>query len=115
MAEGRKDDDNKARLDLIPSEAVFALGEILTFGARKYADRNWEKGMRWGRVFAALMRHLWAWWAGEGPTCRSFVFGSLDAETTRSHLWHALCCLVFLVSYEERGVGTDDRPRFGDG
>lgn len=107
--EGVKHDDAKARLDLIPPEALFALGEILTYGARKYTDRNWEKGMRWGRVFAAATRHLWAWWGGRGPTTQSFLFGSLDDETKRSHLWHALCCVVFLVVYEERRIGSDDR------
>lgn len=107
--EGRKDDDKKARLDLIPPEVVMALGEILTFGAKKYDPRNWEKGMRWGRCYAAALRHMVYWWAGKGPTTRSFLFGSLDEETGRSHLWHALCCIAFLVTYEERGVGEDDR------
>lgn len=73
-------------------------------------DRNWEKGMDWSRVFGALMRHMWAWWQGKGPTNENFVFGSLDEETKRSHLWHGGCCIVFLIAYEMRGVGTDDRP-----
>jgi hypothetical protein len=72
-------------------------------------DRNWELGMSWGRVFGALMRHLWAWWGGRGPTTKSFLFGDLDSETGMSHLWHAACCIAFLVAYEERGAGTDDR------
>ncbi|WP_127109897.1 dATP/dGTP diphosphohydrolase domain-containing protein [Pararhodobacter zhoushanensis] len=95
-----KADDSKPRYDLIPPEALEALAEILTFGAAKYAPRNWECGFRWGRVFAALMRHLWAWWARSGP----------DAETGRSHLWHALACLVFLIAFEARATGEDDRP-----
>jgi hypothetical protein len=94
-----KTDDNKHRFDLIPAEALFALTDIITFGARKYADRNWEKGMSWGRMFGALMRHMWAWWGGE----------DLDPESGKSHLWHALCCLVFLVAYEQRKIGKDDR------
>lgn len=73
-------------------------------------DRNWEKGMKWGRVFGALQRHLWAWWQGKGPTTKSFLFGELDSETGMSHLWHAGACVVFLISYEERKVGEDDRP-----
>ena len=44
-AEGRKDDASKVRLELIPPELLFAVGEILSFGARKYADRNWEAGL----------------------------------------------------------------------
>lgn len=45
------------------------------------------------------MRHLWTWWRGD----------NLDKETGKSHLWHAVCCLAFLITYEERGIGEDDR------
>jgi len=98
---GHKDDSGKVRMDLIPPELLFAVGDILTFGAKKYADRNWEAGMSWSRPFGALMRHMWAWWRGEAT----------DPETGRSHLWHAGCCIAFLIAYEERNVGTDDRPK----
>jgi len=112
MSAGRKDDGGKCRIDLIPGEIIFALGEILGFGARKYADRNWEQGMKYSRVFGAAMRHAWAWWQGQGPTTKSFLFGDTDDETGRSHLWHLACCVAFLVAYEERGmVEFDDRPR----
>lgn len=111
MNEGRKDDADKVRMDLIPPELPFAVAKVLTFGAAKYDDRNWERGMRWGRVFGACMRHLWAWWGGQGPTARSFLFGELDEETGFSHLWHAACCITFLITYEERGIGHDDRAR----
>jgi len=106
---GRKDDKEKVRMDLLPPELLFAVADILTFGAKKYTERNWELGMKWGRVFGALMRHMWAWWGGQGPVTKNFVFGDLDMETGRSHLWHAGCCLAFLIAYEERGVGKDDR------
>jgi hypothetical protein len=99
VSEGRKDDTGKVRIELIPPEAMFAIATILTFGADKYGDRNWEEGMKWSRVFGALMRHMWAWWRGERA----------DAETGYSHLWHAACCVVFLIAYEARRSGTDDR------
>lgn len=63
-------------------------------------ERNWEKGMKWGRPFAALMRHMWSWWRGE----------KVDEETGMSHLWHACACLSFLIAFEARNTGTDDRP-----
>lgn len=106
---GRKDDAGKARFDLIAPEMLFGIATILDFGARKYAPRNWEVGMAWGRCFGAMMRHMWAWWGGAGPTTKSFLFGDLDEETGFSHLWHAGCCLMFLIAYEERKTGTDDR------
>jgi len=66
----------------------------------KSGERNWEKGMVWSRVYGALMRHLWTWWAR----------GGVDPETGKSHLWHAACCITFLLTYEIRQSGTDDRP-----
>ena len=86
-------------MDLIPPEAMVALATILSHGADRYSDRNWEKGMKWGRMFAAMMRHAWAWWARD----------SIDPDSGRSHMWHVLCCAAMLVAYEARGTGEDDR------
>ena len=102
MSEGLKFDGGKVRYELLPPELLESTAKVLTFGAQKYADRNWELGMKWSRVFGALMRHLWAWW-------NPFVADE-DPETGYSHLAHAACCLAFLISYEQRGVGEDDRP-----
>lgn len=104
--EGYKDDGRtgsgkeKNRLDLIPPEVINGLAEVLTYGAKKYADRNWEKGMAWGRLFAATQRHLWAWWALQ----------EIDEESSIHHLKHALADISFLLTYSERGIGADDRP-----
>lgn len=100
MSEGRKDDAAKVRYELLPPELLDGVSQILTFGAAKYEDRNWEKGMKWSRVFGALMRHMWAWWGGQHT----------DPETGKSHLWHAACCIAFLMAYEARKIGEDDRP-----
>ena len=109
--EGTKHDAGKVRLDLVPPELLYAVGTILGFGAAKYGEYNWAKGMKWSRVFGALMRHMWCWWGGKQKTATNFAFGSLDDETKHSHLWHAGCCITFLITYEERGIGEDDRPR----
>lgn len=102
MIEGRKDDQGKLPYDLLPPELLEGTAAVLRFGANKYAPRNWEHGMAWSRPFAALMRHMWAWWKGE----------KADPETGMSHLWHASCCLAFLIAYEQRRIGKDDRPTF---
>lgn len=98
--EGKKLDDGKLPWHLLPGDAVEEIVSILDFGAKKYAPRNWEKGMSWSRVFSALMRHMWAWWGGE----------NVDKETGKSHLAHAGCCILFLIAFEKRKSGTDDRP-----
>lgn len=98
--EGVKFDDGKLPYDLLPPELLEAVSSVLAFGAKKYSARNWELGMDWSRPFAALMRHMWSWWRGENT----------DPETGMSHLWHAGCCIAFLITYEQRKVGKDDRP-----
>lgn len=98
--EGRKDDQGKCRLDLIPPEVLESLGWVLTYGAEHYGERNCEQGMRYGRLYAALFRHMLAWWQGEDE----------DPDSGRSHLWHALFCVSMLVVYEQRKSGEDDRP-----
>ena len=115
LTEGAKYDTGKCRIELFPGEALFGISQVLTFGASKYDDRNWEKGISYGRVYGALMRHMWAWWQGKAPTGKSFLFGDVDEETSYSHLWHAGCCLVFLITYEARGMDKFDDRSKGDG
>lgn len=103
LAEGVKFDGDKLRYDLIPPELLHETALVLTYGAVKYAPRNWEKGMKWGRCFGALMRHMWAWWRGQDR----------DPETGFSHLSHAACCIAFLIAYEHRCIGEDDRNKLG--
>jgi hypothetical protein len=90
---------SKPRLELVPWAAVTEIAEVLTFGAEKYDANNWCRGARWGRYFAALCRHIFAWWGGEEK----------DPETGKSHLAHAGCCLLFLMEYQRNNWGSDDR------
>lgn len=89
-----------ARFDLIPWDAIWGLAEHFGIGARKYEDRNWERGYAYGLSFAALHRHLASWWMGEDD----------DPESGDSHLlavsWHALA----LWWMQKHGKGTDNRP-----
>ena len=92
-------DGGKPAIGLVPPEAIFALGEVLSAGAEKYASRNWELGMAYSRMFGSAQRHLWAYWGGE----------EIDEETGLSHLSLALCRIAMLIAYRERGIGDDDR------
>lgn len=110
MAEGRelkngaKDDEEKNRLELMPYDALWAVGKVYTFGARKYDDRNWEKGIKYSRIYGAMMRHCWAWWNREDN----------DPETGLSHMIHAAWNAITLVAYIIRGMDDwDDRPQKG--
>jgi hypothetical protein len=101
---GLKFDQEKVRTDLLSVDSILGTARILTFGAKKYADRNWEKGIDFGRVYGAALRHLFAWFNGE----------DLDPETGESHLHHASCCVHFLQHYAEnyeKYKKFDNRPK----
>lgn len=96
---GVKFDAGKVRVDLVPAEFIYAVAAVLTYGAIKYDDWNWAKGMRKGRIMAAAARHWIAYMVGE----------ELDEESGLPHLWHMGCCVAMLVSAELRGVAKEDR------
>lgn len=93
-----KHDAGKLRFDLIPPHALGELARVYTIGAAKYGDHNWKKGMPWGRVVAALLRHLYAWLRGEDH----------DPQDGQHHLASVMWCAVTLMEYQRRKVGEDD-------
>lgn len=94
-----KHDSGKLPMELIPTSLLNGLAEVLAFGARKYQRENWRKGMDWSRLIGAALRHISAWNDGT----------DIDPESNLSHLKHAACCIAFLIEYEERKLGKDDR------
>ena len=105
---GLRYQEGKNRLDLIPPEWEWALGEILTAGATKYAARNWERGMDWSKVAGPLRRHLNKFLRGE----RYDVVDDSGKPGTQCHhlaivAWNALA----LMTYDLRGIRTDDLNR----
>jgi hypothetical protein len=96
---GLRDDEGKPEFHLIPSEALSELGRVYSFGAKKYAPYNWERGMSWSRCFNSLLRHLFAYWDGEKN----------DPETGLNHMAHVTWNAIALLVYSLRGIGIDDR------
>lgn len=94
-----KFDDEKIRYELLDPLFLEGISEVLTFGAKKYNDNNWLKCNSVMRYFGAIMRHLWAFAAGEDN----------DKETGINHLYHAGCCLMFMIGLFLRKKETDDR------
>lgn len=96
----QKNDWDKDPWHLAPWDAFRSVVKVMAFGAKKYGERNWEIGLDWHRLHRAAIEHLTSWWEGEDR----------DPETGYSHLWHAGCCVLFLIAHELRGIGRDDRP-----
>lgn len=92
------------RYDLIPVGPLAEVARIYGKGAQKYADRNWEKSYKYSLSYAALQRHVNAFWAGEDK----------DAETGCSHLAAAVFHCFALMQFQETNPEQDDRPKKGN-
>jgi len=79
--------------------ALEALSNVFAYGAKKYAPRNWERGMKWTIMFNSLLRHSWAWLRGE----------EYDPESGCLHMAHVAWNALGLCSYHLRKLGEDDR------
>lgn len=102
--EGMKFDQGKLDYTLLPWDGVEEIVKVLEFGARKYARDNWKHVDRaQSRYLAAAFRHIIAYNQGQ----------TTDQETGLSHLAHAGCCLLFLLSLEKND--GDDTGGQGQG
>lgn len=97
--EGLRYNQGKKRYDLVHPWAHEQMVDVLTAGANKYAERNWEKGMKWSTVLASLKRHIAAFEKGE----------DYDPETGMLHIAHASCNVHFLTAYYKIYPQGDDR------
>lgn len=55
----------KGRYDLIPPGPIKRLAKLYERGAVKYGDRNWLKGQPLSRTADSMLRHAFAYLAGE--------------------------------------------------
>jgi uncharacterized HAD superfamily protein len=97
---GLRYNEGKTRYDLAPAYAQEQYVRVLTKGAEKYDERNWERGMKWSKVLASLERHLAAVKRGE----------DFDPETGLLHSAHIMCNAAFLTEYFKIYPQGDDRP-----
>lgn len=100
MSGGLRYNDGKLPYHLLSDIAIQEIVRVLGKGAEKYAERNWERGLKWdSQCCASLQRHLAAWKMGEDN----------DPETGLSHLAHIATNAMFLLHFHMTGTGTDDR------
>jgi hypothetical protein len=92
-------DAEKIRVDLIPARATEEVGKVFTFGAKRYGDRNWEKGMDWTRMIASSKRHLLEIEKGE----------DYDRKSGLLHSAHLACNSLMLTEYYHIHQKGDNR------
>lgn len=100
MTSGRKFDQDKPMFGLIPPYMEEEVARVLTFGAGKYAEDNWQvvpNGKK--RYLNAMRRHIHAFQKGEIN----------DPETGLHHMAHAICCAMFIGEADllETELGPD--------
>ena len=101
---GKRYNEGKLPVDLVPPSLVFAVASVLQKGAEKYEARNWERGMEHTKVYGCLMRHILKW--------ASPFHSDLDEETGCNHLWHAACNIAMLIEYQYTCPELDDRVKY---
>lgn len=90
--------EGKGRYDLISPFALRRLAGVYERGARKYADRNWEKGAPFGRFLDSALRHI-----------QQYMVGKADEDHLAQAAWNLLC----IMHFEELGrTDLDDRPKW---
>jgi len=97
MSKDVKLDKDKRRMDLLPWDALDCVGDVLTYGVKKYPnpEQNWrenstEEDIK--RYKAALLRHFSAMEQGE----------KLDLESQLPHICHIAANALFIISLEKK-------------
>lgn len=101
--EGKKFDNKKPDMSLIPAAAALEEAFVWTDGKVKYSAYNWEKGIVYSRILAAMERHLYLLKSGV----------DYDYENSRHHAAAIRCGSAMLIHFclAERKE-LDDRPQY---
>jgi hypothetical protein len=97
--------DDKPRPELMNPMVDMRLSKHFAKGAKKYEDRNWEKGIPEDRYVAAAKRHMNQWLMGEE-----------DEDHLIAWLWNVYC-LVATEEMIDRGILPEtlrDLPDYRD-
>jgi len=101
---GKKFDQGKSRVDLIPSDVLLSVGDVLGYGAEKYGELNWTAGLNFSRLEGAALRHLLAFKAGI----------DYDKESKLHHIDHTITNLIMLKHLFNTQKHLDDRWESND-
>jgi hypothetical protein len=93
----------KGRYDLISPLFLKRLAKHFENGAKKYGDRNWEKGIPLSSYLDSAMRHL-----------SNYLEGLRDEDHLAAAAWN-ISCLIHMEEMIERGLITkelDNLPNY---
>lgn len=95
--------DGKGRFDLLSPFVMERDARHLEFGAKKYGDRNWEKGQPLSRYYDSAIRHM-----------NKFIMGHRDEDHLAAARWNigALMHTQEMIRIGRLPVELDDLPDF---
>ena len=96
---GDRFNTGKLKWSLVSWKALAPMVRVLMFGAEKYDDHNWKRGLKYTEVTESLQRHLNSFIEGEDD----------DPESKLSHVGHILCNAMFLSYMSIFRKDMDDR------
>ena len=107
LGTGARYNTGKIRYELIPTHLLESTARVFEYGAKKYNDWNWAKGMPLTAVIGCLKRHI-------AEIERSEDY---DSESRQRHVGHIICNALMLEHYmnlieqnPELKEKLDDRP-----
>lgn len=89
-----KSDKGKPELSLVPPAIIEAVGEVRSYGIKKYGDDGCWKLVEPKRYKDALIRHLCEYMRDDK---------AVDSESGIEHLKHIACNVAFLLELEREG------------
>lgn len=95
----REPSTGKGAYELVSPFALERIAKWYELGAQKYADRNWEKGIPFGRLIQSGLRHMIRW-----------MQGRRDEDHLAAVCWNVMA----MMHFEETGQDGDwnDYPTY---
>lgn len=94
----REPSTGKGRYDLVTPFGLMRLAKWYELGAKKYSNRNWEKGMPFSRYIDSAQRHI-----------NKYIMGMTDEDHLAAAVWN----LMAIMHHEELGqTEFDDMPHY---
>lgn len=74
--------EGKGRMDLLPMCALIRLSKHFEAGAKKYEERNWEKGVPMHSFLDSALRHI-----------AKYMDGQADEDHLCAAAWNLMCAM----------------------
>ena len=90
--------EGKRKWSLVHYKSLEPLVEVLEFGAKKYGEFNWQKGLDKKEILESMMRHLASLMDGEQN----------DKESGLHHIGHIMCNAMFYEYFKSKDYPDGD-------